>query len=110
MQARSIGRSGEVVHIALFSLHGYRGKELARRSLDVAMNNLEELMLGNLRQGDLVSRCSVSQLVVMLPQANYENSVMVCQRIEKAFERKYPHSPAKIHFSVQPLEPREMKK
>ena len=110
MQARSIGRSGEVVHIALFSLHGYRGKELARRSLDVAMNNLEELMLGNLRQGDLVSRCSVSQLVVMLPQANYENSVMVCQRIEKAFERKFPHSPAKIHFSVQPLEPREMKK
>ena len=110
MQARSIGRSGEVVHIALFSLHGYRGKELARRSLDVAMNNLEELMLGNLRQGDLVSRCSVSQLVVMLPQANYENSVMVCQRIEKAFERKFPPSPAKIHFSVQPLEPREMKK
>lgn len=110
MQARSIARSGEVVHIALFSLHGYRGKELARRSLDVAMNNLEELMLGNLRQGDLVSRCSVSQLVVMLPQANYENSVMVCQRIEKAFERKFPHSPAKIHFSVQPLEPRETKK
>ena len=48
----------------------------------------------------------MSQLVVMLPQANYENSVMVCQRIEKAFERKYPQSPAKIHFSVQPLEPR----
>ena len=110
MQARSIARSGEVVHIALFSLHGYRGKVLARRSLDVAMNNLEELLLGNLRQGDLVSRCSVSQLVVMLPQANYENSVMVCQRIEKAFERKFPHSPAKIHFSVQPLEPRERNK
>ena len=109
MQARSIARSGEVVHIALFSLHGYRGKDLPRRSLDLALNNLEELMLANLRQGDLVSRCSASQIVVMLPQANYENSCMVCQRLEKAFERKYPHSPAKIHFSVQPLEPRENK-
>lgn len=109
MQARSIGRSGEVVHIALFTLRGHRGKELPRRSLDVAMHNLEELLLSNLRQGDLVSRCSVSQLVVMLPQANYENSLAVCGRIEKAFERRYPHSPAKIHFSVQPLEPREQK-
>lgn len=107
MQARSIGRSGEVIHIALFSLHGYRGKELSRRSIDVAMSNLEELLLANLRQGDLVSRCSVSQLVVMLPQANYENAVAVCRRLEKAFERRYPHSPAKIHFSVQPLEPRQ---
>lgn len=110
MQARSIARSGEVVHIALFSLRGYRNKELARRSLDVALNNLEELLLSNLRQGDLVCRCSASQLVVMLPQANYENSVNVCRRIEKAFERKFPHSPAQIHFSVQPLEPRERAK
>lgn len=110
LQARSIARSGEVVHIALFSLRGYRSKELARRSLDVALNNLEELLLSNLRQGDLVCRCSASQLVVMLPQANYENSVNVCRRIEKAFERKFPHSPAQIHFSVQPLEPREVKR
>lgn len=109
MQARSIARSGEVVHIALFSIHGHRGKELPRRSLDLALNNLEELLLSNLRQGDLVSRCSASQVVVMLPQANYENAVMVCQRLEKAFERRYPHSPAKLHFTVQPLEPRENK-
>ena len=70
-----------------------------------ARNNLQELILGNLRQGDVVTRCSVSQLIVMLPQANYENSCAVCQRILKAFSRQYPHSPADIHYSVQPLEP-----
>lgn len=43
-----------------------------------------------LYQGDVVSRCSVSQMVVMLPQANYENSCAVCQRIIKAFQRQYP--------------------
>jgi hypothetical protein len=41
----------------------------------------------------------------MLPQANYENSCLVCQRIIKAFFRQYPHSPADIQFSVRPLEP-----
>lgn len=105
VQARAILRSGDAIHIALFSIHAPRGKDLARRSLDLAMNNLQELILGNLRQGDVVTRCSASQLIVMLPQANYENSCAVCRRILKAFSRQYPHSPVDIHHSVQPLEP-----
>lgn len=105
VQARAILRSGDTIHIALFSLHGQNKKALARRSLDRAMDNLQELIVNNLRQGDVVTRCSVSQLIIMLPQANYENSCAVCQRILKAFSRQYPHSPADIHYSVQPLEP-----
>lgn len=105
VQARSIIRSGEVIHIALLSVHGQFGKELSRRSLDTAVENLKELILGSLRQGDVVSQCSMSQLVIMLPQANYENSCAVCQRIIKAFNRQYPHSPAEIKFHVHPLEP-----
>lgn len=105
VQARALARSGDVVHIALLSLHGEGREALPRRSLDRAMENLKELLLTNLRQGDVVSRCSISQMVVMLPQANYENSCAVCQRIIRAFQRQYPHSPAAIHFSVQPLEP-----
>lgn len=105
VQARAVIRNGDTIHIALFSLHGQNKKPLPRRSLDRAMDNLQELIINNLRQGDIVSRCSVSQLIIMLPQANYENSCMVCQRILKAFTRQYPHSPADIHYSVQPLEP-----
>jgi len=106
-QARALIRSGDVIHIALFSVHGRQRKELARRSLDRAMENLKELLVGNLRQGDVVTQCSVSQMIVMLPQANYENSCAVCQRLIKAFFRQYPHSPVDIHYSVQPLEPME---
>ena len=106
LQARTIVRSGDVIHIALFSIHGSDRQELPRRSLDRAMDNLQELLINNLRQGDVVTRCSVSQLIVMLPQANYENSTLVCQRLVKAFCRQYPHSPAQIHYSVQPLEPK----
>ena len=110
VQARAIIRSGEVVHIALLSVHGLGGKALPRRSLDTAMDNLQTLIIQNLRQGDVVTRCSVSQMIVMLPQANYENSCAVCQRIIKAFDRQYPHSPATIRFSVQPLEPASAEK
>lgn len=105
VQARALIRSGDVIHIALLSLHGHGRRALPRRSLDVAMDNLQALVIDNLRQGDVVTRCSVSQIILMLPQANYENSVAVCNRIIRAFQRQYPHSPADIHFSVQPLEP-----
>lgn len=105
VQARSIMRSGNTVHIALLSLHALGKKELARRSLDTAMDNLQDLIVHNLRQGDIVTKCSISQFIIMLPQANYENSCAVCQRIIRAFGRQYPHSPATIQFSVQPLEP-----
>ena len=104
-QARAIVRSGDVIHIGLLSVHGKDRKPLAKRSMDIAVENLQELMLRNLRQGDVVCRCSPSQVIVMLPQANYENSCAVCQRIIRAFYRKYPHSPTDIHFGVQPLEP-----
>jgi len=107
LQARAIGRTGEITHIALFSIRGQGGRELSRRSLNTAMNNFQEVLIRNLRRGDVVTRCSVSQLLIMLPQANYENSCMVCHRLLEAFARKYPHSPVSIPYSVQPLEPKE---
>lgn len=105
VQARAIVRSGDVIHIALLSVHGKDRQKLAKRSLEIAVENLQELILRNLRQGDVVSRCSPSQLIIMLPQANYENSCAVCQRVIRAFFRQFPHSPTDIHFAVQPLEP-----
>jgi len=104
-QARSLSRTGDTIHIALFSVHAQGRKELSRRSLDLAMENLKNLFIASLRQGDVITQCSVSQLIVMLPQANYENSCLVCNRLTKAFNRQYPHSPVTLSFSVQPLEP-----
>jgi hypothetical protein len=104
-QARSIVRSGDAVHIGLITVSGQDRKELSKQSLDVCMENLRVTVCSCLRKGDVASRCSVSQYVILLPQANYENSCMVCERIVKAFNRQYPHSPAELRFSVQPLEP-----
>ena len=104
-EARAVARSGDAVHIGLLSVTGAGEEPLAKRSLDRCMDNLQELIRTSLRRGDIASRCSVSQFIVMLPQANYENSLMVMDRIVRAFGRQYPHSPAILHYSVQPLEP-----
>ena len=105
-EARLIARSGIAVHIALLSVEG-RNKELTRRTLDNAMEDLKEHLHKSFRKGDVISQCSPSQFVVMLPNANFENSCLACKRVIKGFERLKPHSPAKVEVSVQPLIPRE---
>ena len=104
-EARSVARSGEAAHIALLSVTSMKGGKLAKRSLDRCMENLEELVCQSLRRGDIVARCSVSQFVILLPRANFENSCMVMERIVRQFGRQYPHSPALLRYSVQPLDP-----
>ena len=104
-EARAVARTGDAVHIGLLSVTGHDGQPLSRRSLDVCMENLKSLLCVNLRRGDIAARCSISQYVIMLPQANYENACMVMERIVRAFFRQYPHSPAILRYSVQPLEP-----
>ena len=104
-EARMVARSGTAIHVALISLSGVSGTVLSAKSLELAMDHMEEQIRTNLRKGDVVARCSPSQFVVMLPQANFEDSGMVCTRIRKAFCRRYPHSPAEIDCSVYPIEP-----
>ena len=102
-EARSIARNGHSSNICLLSVSGKDGEMLARRSLDPAMNNLQVLVQNNLRRGDVIARCSISQYIILLPQANYENSRMVADRLVSAFYRRYPHSPARLRYTVQPL-------
>lgn len=102
-EARSIARNGHSANICLLSVSGKDGEMLARRSLDPAMNNLQVLVQNNLRRGDAIARCSISQYIILPPQANYENSRMVADRLVSAFYRRYPHSPARLRYTVQPL-------
>jgi len=67
------------------------------------MDNLQEILLHHLRQGDAAARCSASQFVLLLPQASYDNGLHICTRITRAFARQFPHSPAALQVSVQSL-------
>lgn len=104
-EARSAARRGDAIHVGIFSVTGAEGKNLSQASLDRAMEQLRAKIQTGLRRGDVVSRCSASQFVVLLLQANYENSNMVCQRLVSSFTQAHPRSPVQIQFTVLPLEP-----
>ena len=104
-ESRAMERSGNATHIALLSLSSDEGKPLSKRSTGCIMDQLGESLRHNLRRGDTISRCSVSQYIIMLPKANYEDSCMVCRRIIAAFSKAHPYINAKINYMVQPLNP-----
>lgn len=103
-ESRAMERSGNATHVALLSISGI-DKPLSKRTQDRIMEQLGQTLRLNLRRGDTISRCSVSQYIMMLPKANYEDSCMVCRRVIAAFTRAHPHVSVKIHYMVQPLTP-----
>ena len=104
-ERRSMERSGTVTHVALLSITGAPGNPISKRSLSRIMDQVGTTLRTNLRRGDVISRCSASQYIIMLPKANYENSCMVCRRCIAAFQRAHPHVSARINHLVQPLTP-----
>ena len=104
-ESRAMERNGNVTHVVMLSVSEGGGKPLSKRSMNRIMEQLGQQIRINLRRGDTFSRCSVSQYILMLPKANYENSCMVSRRVLGAFSRAHPHVTAKIHYMVQPLNP-----
>ena len=103
--ARSMARNGIAVHIALVSVTGRNQKELSGQKLEKVMKNLEGSICLSLRRGDSAARCSATQYVILLPQANYENSCMVCERIFKSYFSKHSYADANLRYEVCALEP-----
>ena len=103
VEARSADRRGDAVHIGVISVSGRDGP-LAGHTLSLVMDQLGEQIQHTLRIGDVAACCSATQYVMLLVQANYENSQMVCRRVVDAFRRAHPRSPAVVTSSVLPLE------
>ena len=104
-ESRAMERNGNVTHVVLLSVASEDDIPLTKRTQNRIMEQLGQQIRTNLRRGDTFSRCSVSQYIIMLPKANYENSCMVCRRVLGAFRRAHPHVAAKINYMVQPLTP-----
>lgn len=104
-QSRDMERSGNVAHVVLLSATAGPDTPMSKRTLHRIMEQLGIQIRTNLRRGDIFSRCSTSQYIIMLPKANYENSCMVSRRVIAAFRRAHPHITVQLHYMVQPLTP-----
>ena len=103
LEARCSARSGACVHIALITVSLPDGGVPPLGVLNTTMDQLLEVLVHNLRRGDVVSKYSGAQYVVMLPAANFEDSTMVVERIVNAFYRQHRRNFLKITYRIREL-------
>ncbi len=101
--AKGVERNKISAHILLINITDIKGQLLSKRSLTCCVNNLKPILRNSLRSGDIISMCTPSQFVILLPHANAENTDGVMERIKNKFFQLYPHSPAAFTHFTQPL-------
>lgn len=105
MQARMMDRLGVCAHLCLLTVNDYSSYETDREKnkqyVEKTMQKICDSLVAGLRIGDVVSRFSVNQFVVLLPTCNYEDSQMVMNRVLKKIKHALNNKNIAIDLSVQ---------
>ena len=106
IEARAAGRRGSSIYLALLGVTNVKQQcELPKDLLERAMDALHRCITGSLRRGDVFSRCSASQYVLMLTPITYEDGQLVLMRIERNFKKLYHSRKVELVNNLQPLIP-----
>ncbi len=79
------------------------GMEDSPWQLDNAMTGLLDVLVRNLRRGDIVTRLNATQVAMLLPHASETDANMVMNRLKRSFYMKYP-SGCTLTFAITPID------
>lgn len=103
MEVRRTERLGTAEHIVLFTLRlKGRGKTVDKMLMD-GMELLEQTIRASLRIGDVASRYSQTQFIVLLPMCTYESAQKVVDRILKKFYRAAGKGSLEVYYELSEL-------
>lgn len=105
LERRSIERTGDSVFLCLLTVCEEDGELPKSFIMTRAMTNLGNAIASSLRQGDAYTRYSVSQYLILLPTASYENGEVVLQRIIRNFKKLYIRKELVVKYSLQAIIP-----
>lgn len=99
--ARSLSRNKKDAQIILFSITENIHGTMEISDLNDAMNVLERCIIGSLRKGDVTSRYSSSQQVVIMIDSNQENGHMIAERIIANYFRMYDNYNLDLVYNIE---------
>ncbi len=107
LENRSANRNGQSVYLCLMSVTDGHNQVMGnKKHQNAAMTQLRRAIQYSLRQGDVFTRYSVAQYLILLPTISYENCEMVLKRIQRTFKAENPHSKVTLTYKLQPLNPK----
>lgn len=72
--------------------------------LNVVMPQILSAISHSLRGGDVVTKCSGAQFLIMLPMAEYENAEKVMERIRSHYYRGHRKSMMQLYYEIHEIE------
>lgn len=105
IESRAIERTGDSIYLCLLTLTDSQGYLLKQSILPASMEILSGSIRSSLRRGDVYTRYSISQYMILLPTATFENGEKVLKRIIQNFRKAYTRRDLHIHYALQAILP-----
>ncbi|MBR5579129.1 MAG: hypothetical protein IKW28_09080, partial [Lachnospiraceae bacterium] len=108
LEVRKNYRRGESHYIILFTISLEKEYDTIDNSMrdyliGQGMKNLKEVIQSALRTGDVASRYSRNQYLILLSTCTYENSLKVSERVIDSFEKYYKKRIVKIKIEFDQI-------
>lgn len=107
IERRGVERSGESTYLCLLTVGDRKGRTLKPEIQARAMERLKGAIGSSLRSSDAFARYSVSQYIILLPSATYENGEVVMRRILSAFNKAYVRKDVAVTYSLNVVLPQD---
>ena len=108
LEARRVARMGMTIYLSLLTLYMNNSPNNTegenREVMELAMVQMLDVALESLRAGDVLTRYSPNQYLIMLPACPYENAKTVMERIISNFEKFRRRVRVQVQYSLKEME------
>ena len=81
---------------------------MANEEMDESITLLEQCVSRLLRKGDVVSKYSNSQVIVILMDSNLDNGKKVAERIKKFWQKKNKIDKFSVSYSIESVDRKKL--
>lgn len=97
LEVRRAVRTGTCMHVAMVTVGD-------GECADSVMEQVRQILIHNLRSSDVVARYNSSQMIIMLPEADLEDSGKVMERVARAYDRRYRGQAVPLSWQIREME------
>jgi DNA-binding SARP family transcriptional activator len=102
LESRLAERDGTCVNLALVNVSAQDGSLPPLDKLSHVMDNILDVFTPLLRKGDVISKYSGAQYIIMLPTVTVEDGEAIMQRLMTTFRSRYPRCPLTVSYDIHP--------
>ena len=103
LQRRVAERSGSPAYVIVLTMATNELLLLPSTEIERLMDQLEQVLLHNLRRADVICRLGESQFILLVPEINLKQAQKVLQRIRKSYKETFPQKGTELRSTALSL-------